>query len=83
MKYENEIRELLLKTITVTEPIEEITAETDLQNVGMDSLTFIKLIVEIENLFDIEFPDDKLAETGTIKKLCEIVDSILENKIVQ
>lgn len=31
-----------------------------IDDLGMDSITFISLIVEIESLFDIQFPDDFL-----------------------
>jgi len=78
MKYENEIREILFDTITATEFTDKITVETNLQDVGIDSISFVCLIIKIEELFDIEFPDDKLvmSEAGTIKELCEVVDSI-------
>lgn len=75
MKYQDEIAKIIRDTIILTEPVENIIIDTRLQNVGMDSITFVKAVVEIENHFDIEFPDEKLAITqaGTIKDLCEIV----------
>ena len=77
MRYENEIREILFNTVAVTEPADSITIETNLHDAGMDSLSFVRLVIEIEDFFGIEFPDDKLimSEAGTIKELCEIVDS--------
>lgn len=80
MKYENEIRSLISATISVTEPINEIKLEENLHNIGVDSIKFVRLIIEIENFFNIEFPYDKLttAEAGTIKKLCDIVISANE-----
>jgi len=81
MKYENEIREILYKIITVTIPTDEITYETNLQDIGINSLTFVRLIIEIEGFFNIEFPHDKLiiSELGTIKELCKMVDAIILN----
>jgi len=77
MRYENEIREIIRRTINITEPIDKIGDESALHNAGIDSLEFVKVIIEIEVFFGIEIPYDKLtmAEAGTIKKLCNIVNS--------
>ena len=42
---------------------------------GLDSLKFVRIVVEVEDRFGIEFPDDKLdlSQTDTVRKLCEIV----------
>lgn len=75
MKYQNEIMEIIKDTINLTESVDHISLDTDLQNVGMDSLTFVRVVIEIENLFNVEFPDEKLiiSQAGTVKKLCTIV----------
>jgi acyl carrier protein len=79
MEFENAIRIILTKTANLTEHIEEIDLDTDLKDVGVDSLVFIRVVVEIENHFSIDFPDDKLfiAATGTIRTLCKTVESLL------
>ena len=78
MKYQNEITTIIKDIINLTEPIEDISIDTNLQNIGMDSITFVRVVVEIENKFRIEFPDDKLiiTEAGTINQLCVIVQSV-------
>lgn len=75
MKYQDEITKIIENTINFTEPIENIEVDTNLQNIGMDSITFVRVVVEIENLLEIEFPDESLiiTQAGTIKDLCEIV----------
>lgn len=75
MKYENEIREILSKIIQNGEAIKNIGVDDSLQAIGMNSIAFIKVVVEIENEFNIEFPDNKLSitEAGTIRDLCDIV----------
>jgi acyl carrier protein len=75
MKYKDEITEMVKEIINLKEPIESIKVDTNLQSVGMDSIAFIKIVIEIENHFDIEFPDEKLliTQAGTIKDLCEII----------
>ena len=86
MKYQNEITEIIKISINLTEPIENVNVDTNLQNVGMNSITFAKVVVEIEKKFDIEFPYRKLmiTQSGTIKDLCEIVMEVKdENKRVE
>lgn len=77
MKYEQDIRETLSRTIMLTQSINTIDIDLDLRMVGMDSISFIRLVVEIENIFDFEFPDEKLiiSEACTIQKLCDIISA--------
>lgn len=78
MKYEEAIRKIIDENVKLTKPMEAIQFEENLKNAGMDSLSFISVIVEIENCFSITFPDEKLIiqNAGTIKQLCEIVKSV-------
>ena len=75
MKYENEIRKIINKIIDVTESIDEVQIDRDLREIGLTSLTFVNLIIELEDFFDISFPNEKftMTESGTIKALCETV----------
>jgi acyl carrier protein len=80
MKYKDEIAKIIQDTIKLTIPMENLEIDTRLENVGLDSITFIRIVVQIEDCFDMEFPDDKLllTQAGTIKDLCEIVMSVKE-----
>lgn len=79
MEFENEIRKILAKAVNLTESIDRIAPDTNLTDVGVDSLVFIQIVIEIENHFAIEFPDNNLsiAEAGTIQMLCKTVESLL------
>ena len=46
----------------------------------MDSITFIRIIVELEELFEIEIPDEKLliTEMSTIRKMVEVVAATID-----
>ena len=64
--------------------IEDVTitreqADDDLTLIGMDSITFIKIIVDLEENFEIEIPDEKLifAEMGTLNKMVDVVLTVL------
>ncbi|NBJ90142.1 phosphopantetheine-binding protein [Acutalibacter sp. 1XD8-36] len=47
----------------------------------MDSITFVSLVVSLEDAFDFEFPDDKLimSEANTISGLKDIIVSTRQN----
>lgn len=39
----------------------ELPEDTSFEKMGIDSIIFVKLIVELEKLLDIQFPDDYLS----------------------
>lgn len=55
----------------------DISINDDLQETGMDSISFVKIIIEIENTFGISFsPDDLLPSSlNTIRKICEKIET--------
>lgn len=62
--------------------VEDILKETDdLTEVGLNSLSFIKLIVEIENGFGIEFEDEDLDHSRfmTLTSLCDYIEFKLQS----
>lgn len=56
-------------------------SDDDLSLIGMDSIAFIRIVVALEETFEIEVPDEKLliTEMETLNKILEVV--ILEKKI--
>ncbi len=54
--------------------------DADLCAAGMDSISFIRIIVALEEEFDIEIPDEKLllAEMNTVSKITDVISSILK-----
>ena len=56
--------------------------EEDLSALGMDSITFIRVIVALEEEFDIEIPDDKLllTEMNTVSKMADVISAVLDEK---
>lgn len=79
MELKNRIIELIVKSgIFEVDNIGIILRNTDdLQEVGINSLNFIKLIVAIENEFEIEFEDDDLDHTRfkTLTAICNYIES--------
>ncbi|MEG2110072.1 MAG: acyl carrier protein [Clostridium sp.] len=67
----------------LNENIDELTSNIDsldqsLDELGMDSITFIKIIVALEEEFDLEIPDKFLliSEMNTPYKIYNILKSI-------
>ncbi|MNO63755.1 Acyl carrier protein [compost metagenome] len=73
--YVEEVKTIILKHINLDHEENSISADTDLKTVGLNSIDFVKLVVEFESAFDIEIPEDKLlfSEMDTIGKICGII----------
>ncbi len=50
----------------------------DIRDLGLDSISFIKLIVFIEDYYNIEFPEEMLSfvEAQSVKGLCGIIEKL-------
>lgn len=81
LRYEKKIREIIASTLKTNIDIDDYDANSDLRNIGMDSISFVSIVVEIENEFGIEFPNDKLiiSESGTIFALNRILERTLSD----
>jgi len=52
--------------------------DDDLSLLGMDSITFIQMIVALEEFYDCEIPDSKLlfSEFDTIRKIYNVISDL-------
>ena len=81
MNMKKDILDKVLKILNANIEKTEITSEQmedDLTALGMDSITFIRIIVAVEEEFDIEIPDEKILiiEMNTVSKIVNIISSI-------
>jgi acyl carrier protein len=79
------IKEKILEIIKSNIEDTEITHEQyedDLSAMGLDSINFIRMIVTLEETFDIEVPDEKLliTEMNTVSKIENIISFLVEGK---
>lgn len=60
--------------------IDDSRYDIDLLELGMDSITFIHIIVSIEEEFKCEIPDENLLlrEMNTVNKITDAIASVLE-----
>ncbi len=76
----NETREIIVNMLCVVLEIDQETIlnEEDLFNLGFDSINFVKLIVELELKFDIEYPDEllDLKKLSSVEKIVQLVESL-------
>jgi len=72
----------IVKSNIEKEEIQTSEFDTDLSTVGMDSITFIRIVVALEEAFEIEVPDDYLlmTEMNTIEKMTNVVAEALAIK---
>lgn len=67
----------VLKEVTgKTEIADEVMLTNDFTDLGVNSLSFIKLVVAIEEEFDVEFEDSQINYElfGTVQSLAELLD---------
>lgn len=69
-----DIKKIVVATIKEVAGIEKISDEESLRVIGIDSIDFIEIIVEIENKLNIEIPDDFLLFSGE-----DIAESFYKN----
>lgn len=58
-------------------PADKITLETNLQELGIDSLDVFTLLFELENAFKISIPDDDVRSIRTVSDIVEGIKKIL------
>ncbi len=65
-----------------TECSNEISEKSLLCNLEITSIDFVKIVIEIETEFNIEFEDEKLqfSEFPTVQSLIDYVEKRLESK---
>ena len=63
--------------------IEKDKIDVNLQDLGMDSITFIQIIVCLEEEFGCEIPDSKLivSEMDTIQKIVCVLQDVYNEQI--
>ena len=72
----------ILRVVNSLDNIEVSTEQLDeyLPNLGMDSISFIHIVVELEEAFECEIPDSKLliSEMDTVQKMLDVLQELYE-----
>ena len=72
----------ILRVVNSLDNIEVSTEQLDeyLPDLGMDSISFIQIVVGLEETFDCEIPDSKLiiSEMDTVQKILDVLKELYE-----
>ncbi len=76
---EFDVRKLIDEEVFLSKKIDQIESTDNLVDLGMNSITFIKLIVNIEKKYNIEFSNDIMImdRFRTINDFVEYIFSVL------
>lgn len=77
MEIENKIIEIVVKYCELENVAEILTQTGDLAELGINSISFIKIVVDLETEFDFEFEDEAL-DYSKFQKLDQLIDYIVE-----
>jgi acyl carrier protein len=75
----DEVAEKVIATLVSVKriPADKITLETNLQDLGIDSLDVFTLLFELENAFKISIPDDDVRSIRTVNDIVEGIKKLL------
>lgn len=86
MDTKNRIANIIINIFEETEIVDDLFLINLVEDLGMDSLTYIELIVSLEDEFNIEFSMDELdiEKLKTIDSIAKIVEELLkkDNKVI-
>ena len=76
---ETKVREIICEQLGVSE--EEVTPEASfIEDLGADSLDIVELVMELEEEFDIQIPDDQAEKIKTVGQAVEYIKSEVKKK---
>jgi len=52
----------------------EVTLDSNLKDLGIDSLDLVEIVLQAEEDFGITFSDDELNSFKTVKDVCKVLD---------
>jgi acyl carrier protein len=68
------VRALIAKSLRI--PVESVGEDTNLEELGLDSLGALELVFEIEEEFKVKVPDEAVAGFKSVRAICEGLDSL-------
>jgi acyl carrier protein len=58
--------------------VEQITAETTFSDLEADSIDVVEMLMALEDIYDVEFPEDDLAYYPTLESLVTVLYDYME-----
>ncbi|MDD3852334.1 MAG: acyl carrier protein [Syntrophomonadaceae bacterium] len=69
-------RKLLAEQLDISP--DDITMETSFEEIDADSIDIVEMIMALEDIYDIEFPEEDLEDYSTMRLLIEALYAYLE-----
>jgi len=81
----DELTERILKVIATSKriPVEQITIDSEFQQLGIDSMDAVEILFALENEFDINIPDDEVRHVRNVRQMAEGVEKLIADKLAK
>jgi len=78
---EGSVQERILRVVSSLKriPPESVTPDSNLQELGLDSLDSVNLLFELENEFNVSIPDEFTQGITTVRQIAERMTQLLAN----
>ena len=78
----DELTERILKVIATSKriPVEQITIDSEFQQLGIDSMDAVEILFALENEFDINIPDEEVRHVRNVRQMAEGVEKLIADK---
>lgn len=77
-----ELTQRVLKTIATSKriPVEQVTIDSEFQQLGVDSMDAVEILFALENEFDISIPDEEARNVRNVRQMAEGVEKLVTAK---
>jgi acyl carrier protein len=77
-----ELTQRVLKVISTSKriPLEQVTIDSEFQQLNIDSMDAVEILFALENEFDINIPDDDVREVRNVRQMVEGVAKLVAAK---
>lgn len=77
-----ELTQRVLKTIAASKriPVEQVTIDSEFQQLGIDSMDAVEILFALENEFDISIPDEEVRNVRNVRQMTEGVEKLVAAK---
>jgi acyl carrier protein len=77
-----ELTQRVLKAIATSKriPLEQVTIDSEFQQLNIDSMDAVEILFALENEFDINIPDEEVREVRNVRQMIEGVARLVAAK---
>jgi acyl carrier protein len=78
----DELTKRILKVIATSKriPVEQVTIDSEFQQLGIDSMDAVEILFALENEFDINIPDEDVRHVLNVRQMAEGVEKLIADK---